>query len=91
LKHLITYSNLRTYINPKGMIGMPITGRHVWGHAYEHDKASSSINEPNACVIFYSSIDKQSLLISFATKCLVMSSNVVVWQLILELNWTTKL
>jgi len=25
------------YINPKSMIGMPVTGRHVWGHAYEHD------------------------------------------------------
>jgi hypothetical protein len=36
LQHLIVYSNLRTYINPKGTIGMPITGRHVW-HAYEHD------------------------------------------------------
>jgi hypothetical protein len=19
------------------MIGMPVTGRHVWGHAYKHD------------------------------------------------------
>jgi hypothetical protein len=31
------YNNLRTYINPKGMIGMLITGRHVWGHAYGLD------------------------------------------------------
>jgi hypothetical protein len=38
LKHIISYSNLRTYINPKGMIGMPVTGYHVWGHAYKHDK-----------------------------------------------------
>jgi len=37
LKHLISYNNLRMYINPKGMIGMPIIGRHVWGHAYGHD------------------------------------------------------
>jgi hypothetical protein len=37
LKHLIIYSNLKTYINPKGMIGMPVTNRHVWSHAYEHD------------------------------------------------------
>jgi hypothetical protein len=43
----------------------------------------SSINEPNVCVIFHSSIDKQSLLVSFATKCLVMGSNVDVWQYIL--------
>jgi hypothetical protein len=25
LKHLIAYSNLRTYINPKNMISMPVT------------------------------------------------------------------
>jgi hypothetical protein len=25
------------YINPKGMIGMLVTNRHVWGHAYGHD------------------------------------------------------
>jgi hypothetical protein len=31
------YCNLKLYINPKDMIGMPTTGRHVWGHAYEHD------------------------------------------------------
>ncbi len=37
LKHLIVYNNLRAYINPKGMIGMLITGHHVWGHAYGHD------------------------------------------------------
>jgi hypothetical protein len=37
LKHLIMYNNLRTYINFKGMIDMPITDRHVWGHAYGHD------------------------------------------------------
>ncbi len=30
LKHIITY------INPKGMIGMLVTGRRVWGHAYRH-------------------------------------------------------
>jgi hypothetical protein len=29
------------YINPKGMIDMPITNRYVWGHAYEHDKITS--------------------------------------------------
>ncbi len=38
LKHLITYSNPITYINSKGMIGMPVTDCHVWGHAYGHDK-----------------------------------------------------
>jgi hypothetical protein len=38
LKHLITYSNVRMYINPKGMIGMPIIGCHVWGHACGHDR-----------------------------------------------------
>jgi hypothetical protein len=38
LKHIIAYSNLRTYINPKGMIGMPVTGHHVWDHAYGHDR-----------------------------------------------------
>ncbi len=38
LKHPITYSNLKTYIDPKGMIGMPVTSHHVWGHAYGHDK-----------------------------------------------------
>jgi hypothetical protein len=38
LKHLIAYNNLRTYINPKGMIGMPIIDCHVWDHAYGHDK-----------------------------------------------------
>jgi hypothetical protein len=27
LKHLTAYSNLKMYINPKGMIGMPIIGR----------------------------------------------------------------
>jgi hypothetical protein len=32
------YNNLRRYINLKGMIGMPVTTRHVWGHAYECDK-----------------------------------------------------
>jgi hypothetical protein len=31
------YNNLRTYINPKDMIGMPVIGRHVWGQTYEHD------------------------------------------------------
>jgi len=31
------YINLRTYINLKGMIDMPVIGHHVWGHAYEHD------------------------------------------------------
>jgi hypothetical protein len=25
------------YINPKGMIDMPVIGHHVWGHAYVHD------------------------------------------------------
>jgi hypothetical protein len=25
------------YIKPKGMIGMHVTDRHVWGHAYGHD------------------------------------------------------
>jgi hypothetical protein len=29
LKHLIVYNNLRRYINLKGMIGMPVTTRHV--------------------------------------------------------------
>ncbi len=43
-----------------------------------------SINKPNIYVTFHSSIDKQNLLISFATKCLIMGSNVIVWQLILE-------
>jgi hypothetical protein len=37
LKHLIAYNNLRTYINLKGIIGMLVTGCHVWNHAYEHD------------------------------------------------------
>jgi hypothetical protein len=37
LKHLIAYSNLKMYINPKSMIDMFITSRHVWGHAYGHD------------------------------------------------------
>ncbi len=37
LKHLIMYSNLITYINPKNMIDMPVIGCHVWGHAYGHD------------------------------------------------------
>jgi hypothetical protein len=32
VKHLIAYNNLKTYINPKGMIGMLVTSRHVWGH-----------------------------------------------------------
>jgi hypothetical protein len=31
------YNNLRTYINPKNMIDMPVNGHHVWGHAYEHE------------------------------------------------------
>jgi len=31
------YNNLTTYINPKGMIGMLVSCRHVWGHAYGHD------------------------------------------------------
>jgi hypothetical protein len=38
LKHLIAYSNLRMYINLKGMIDMPVIGLHVWGHVYGHDK-----------------------------------------------------
>jgi hypothetical protein len=25
------------YINPKGMINIPVIDRHVWGHAYVHD------------------------------------------------------
>jgi hypothetical protein len=29
LKHLIVYNNVSAYINPKGMIGMPVTGYHV--------------------------------------------------------------
>jgi len=32
------YNNLRTFINSKGKIGMPTTDRHVWNHAYKHDK-----------------------------------------------------
>jgi len=43
----------------------------------------SSINEPNAWVTFHSSIDKRSLLMYFAIECLVMGSNVIVWQLML--------
>jgi hypothetical protein len=35
------------YINPKGMIGMPVTGPHVWGHAYEHDIKHSIYNPIN--------------------------------------------
>ncbi len=38
LKHIITYITLRAYINPKGIIGMPITGHHIWSRAYEHDR-----------------------------------------------------
>jgi hypothetical protein len=37
LKHLIAYNNIRMYINLKGMIGMLVTDRHIWGHAYKHD------------------------------------------------------
>jgi len=37
------YINLKTYINPKGMIGMPITGHHVWGHAYGHDNKGAKL------------------------------------------------
>jgi hypothetical protein len=37
------YSNLKTYINLKGMIGMPITSRHVWGHAYKHDTCKKTV------------------------------------------------
>jgi hypothetical protein len=33
------YNNLKTYINPKGMIGMFVTSRNVWGHAYGHDSS----------------------------------------------------
>ncbi len=36
------YNNIRAYINPKGMIGMHVTGRHVWGHAYGHDNISKA-------------------------------------------------
>jgi hypothetical protein len=32
------------YINPKGMIGMPVVDRHVWDHAYEHDNSNFSIS-----------------------------------------------
>jgi hypothetical protein len=39
------YNNLKMYINPKGMIGMPKTGRHVWDHAYEHDKVAQKKNQ----------------------------------------------
>ncbi len=54
LKHLIVYNNLRTYINPKDMIGMPIIDYHVWGHAYKHDNTSiftwsSIINVEHYC------------------------------------------
>jgi hypothetical protein len=35
------YNNIKTYINPKGMIGMLITGRHVWDHAYGRDMFST--------------------------------------------------
>jgi hypothetical protein len=31
------YNNLRTYINPKGMIDMPVTSCRVWGQTYMHD------------------------------------------------------
>ncbi len=44
LKHLIAYNNLRTYINLKCMIDMPIIGCLVWGHAYGHDKIIILIN-----------------------------------------------
>ncbi len=43
LKHLIAYNNLRTYINPKSMIGMPVTSHHVWGHAYVHENDFNTI------------------------------------------------
>jgi len=43
LKHLIMYINLKTYINPKGMIGMPIIGHHVWDHAYGHDNKGAKL------------------------------------------------
>ncbi len=39
LKQAITLKHLITYINPKGMIGMPIINHHVWGHAYGHDNS----------------------------------------------------
>jgi len=37
LKQAITLKHLIAYNNSKGMIGMPVTDRHVWGHAYGHD------------------------------------------------------
>jgi hypothetical protein len=43
LKAKVATLTLRSYINPKGMIGMPITGRHVWGHAYKHDKGAKVV------------------------------------------------
>jgi hypothetical protein len=52
------YSNLRMYINPKGMISMLVTGHYVWNHAYGHDKVltlgmpnSSSVTNIGICVM----------------------------------------
>jgi hypothetical protein len=38
-------------INPKGMIGMPVTGRHVWGHAYGHDMGRLGYKESQGKVL----------------------------------------
>jgi hypothetical protein len=38
---------LRAYINPKGMIDMPVIDCHVWGHAYGHDIKHSIYNPIN--------------------------------------------
>jgi hypothetical protein len=41
------------YINPKGMIGMPLIDFHVWGHAYEHDNnvGITNVDEQKACYV----------------------------------------
>jgi hypothetical protein len=44
------------------MIGMPITGRHVWGHAYGHDILTnliSSIEHNYSTIIFCMYISTQ--------------------------------
>jgi hypothetical protein len=37
LAFYIIVNKAKTSHNLKGMIGMLVTSRHVWGHAYGHD------------------------------------------------------
>jgi hypothetical protein len=44
-----------------------------------HDFSFIHQNEHNVSIIFDLSIDKQSLLMSFVVKCLIMGCNVIIW------------